>query len=188
MSDQQPVSAPAPDAAVRRARPADCAAIAAITLASWRAQPDDLLPREALDAVSLDDLARDWLDAVSSPPSRRHLVLVALEGDDVVAYALAEPSHDPDAAPDGTSCEIVDLVVRSDRTRRGHGSRLLAAVVDTLRETGGNELLAWVATGDDARLAFLASAGLTADGASRTLEGGLGSGALRQVRCSARID
>jgi hypothetical protein len=45
-----------------------------------------------------------------------------------------------------------------------------------------------VAVGDDARLAFLASAGLVADGASRTLDGGPGTAALRQVRWSARID
>ena len=182
MTDQQPVS----DASVRRARPGDSEALAAITLAWWQAQPEDLVPASALDAVTVDDLARDWRDAVSAPPSRRHVVLVALDGDEVVGYALAEPSQDPDS--DSASCELVELLVRDDRTRRGHGSRLLAAVVDTLREAGGVELLTWVTTGDDARRAFLASAGLALDGASRTLAEGFGPAPLRQVRCSARID
>jgi len=123
---------------------------------------------------------------VSAPPSMRHVVLAALEADEVVGYAVVAPSRDPDS--DGQSGEIMDLVVREDRTRHGHGSRLLSAVVDTLRETGGGELLVWVAVGDDARMAFLASAGLAADGASRTLDGGPGAAALRQVRWSARID
>ena len=186
MSDLPHPTMPAPDASVRRARPADTASMAALTLASWRAQPVDLMPADALDAVALDDVAAEWLEAVASPPSRRHIVLVALEGEDVVGYTLIAPSQDPDS--DGASGEVADLVVRADRARRGHGSRLLAAAVDTLREIGTAELLTWVAVGDDARLAFLASAGLAADGASRTLEGGPGTAALRQVRWSARID
>jgi GNAT superfamily N-acetyltransferase len=186
MSDLPYPAMPAPDASVRRARPADTDAMAALTLASWQTQPTDLLPAEALEAVSLDAVAADWREAVSAPPSMRHVVLVALEADTVVGYAVLAPSRDPDS--DGQSGEIGDLVVREDRTRHGHGSRLLSAAVDTLRETGGGELLVWVAVGDDARMAFLASAGLVADGASRTLEGGPGAAALRQVRWSARID
>jgi GNAT superfamily N-acetyltransferase len=173
---------------VRRARPADSEAMAALTLASWRAQPEDLLPRGALDAVAVDEIATDWRNAVSAPPSSRHFVLAALEGDDIVGYALVAPSEDPDVSPDGSCGEVLDLVVSEDRTRHGHGSRLLAAVVDTLREAGSDELCVWVPVGDDVRLAFLASAGLAADGASRTLDGGPGSAALRQVRWSARID
>jgi GNAT superfamily N-acetyltransferase len=186
MSDRAHPTMPAPDASVRRARPADTAAMAALTLASWRAQPADLVPVDTLDAVSVDDVAAEWLEAVAAPPSRRHVVLVALEGEELVGYALVAPSQDPDS--DGSSGEVADLVVRADRTRRGHGSRLLAAVVDTLREVGTAELLVWVAVGDDARLEFLASAGLAADGASRTLDGGPGAAVLRQVRWSARID
>jgi GNAT superfamily N-acetyltransferase len=188
MSDLPYPTMPGADASVRRARPADSEAMAALTLASWRAQPADLLPADALDAVTVADLATDWREAVSAPPSPRHVVLTALEGDDVVGYALLAPSQDPDAAADGSSGEVVDLVVREDRTRRGHGSRLLAAAVDSLRETGTGELVVWVSVGDDAFLAFLDSAGLGADGASRTLEGGPGTAVLRQVRWAARID
>jgi GNAT superfamily N-acetyltransferase len=186
MSDLPFPAMPAADASVRRARPTDSEAMAALTLASWRTQPADLLPAEALAAVTVDEVAAEWREAVSAPPSMRHVVLVALEADTVVGYAVVAPSRDPDS--DGQSGEIVDLVVREDRVRHGHGSRLLSAVVDTLRETGGGELLVWVAVGDDARMAFLASAGLAADGASRTLDGGPGAAALRQVRWSARID
>ncbi len=188
MTGHAPEATPVPDASVRRARPADADTVAALTLDAWRAQPAELLPTGGLDGVTVADLAADWLDAIAAPPSRRHLVLAAVEGDEVVGYLLAAPSQDPDAAPDGTSGEVVDLVVRADRTRRGHGSRLLAAAVDTLRGEGCSDLLAWVAVGDDARLAFLASAGFAADGARRTLDGGPGTAALRQVRWSARID
>ena len=187
MTDQPTAPTPTPDASVRRARPADADAMAALTIASWREQPADVLPGDALEALDPADMAAQWRDAVAAPPSPRHVVLVALDGEEVVGYALAEPSQDPDAAPDGTSAELLDLVVRADRTRVGHGSRLLAAVVDTLRERDCAELLTWVPVGDDARLAFLASAGLESDGASRTLDGGPGEVPLRQVRWSAGI-
>jgi GNAT superfamily N-acetyltransferase len=186
MDDLPYPSIPVPDASVRRARPADADAMAALTLSSWRAQPADLLPADALEAVTLADVAAEWREAVSAPPSMRHVVLAALEAEELVGYVVVAPSRDPDS--DGLSGEVVDLVVREDRTRRGHASRLLSAGVDTLRETGSTELLAWVAVGDDARMSFLASAGLAADGASRTLDGGPGASALRQVRWSARID
>lgn len=178
-------AAPSADRSVRRARPADAPAIAQLTLAAWRARPADVLPEGALDGVSVDDLAADWREAVSAPPSVRHLVLAALDRDEVVGYALVAPAQDPDSATDVV--ELVDLVVRADRTRLGHGSRLLAAAVDTVRGSGATEMVAWVDAGDDVRRAFLASAGLAADGAHRTLDEGLG-GPLRQVRWSARID
>ena len=178
-------TAPHADASVRRARPADAAAIATITLESWRAQPVDLLPSDALDAVDPADLEAQWREAIAAPPSALHAVLAATEGEQVVGYAVTAPSQDPDAASD--VAELVDLVVRADRSRRGHGSRLLAAAVDTLREAGCAEVAAWVAVHDDARRELLASAGFAADGAHRTLAEGPGSAALRQVRWSARI-
>ncbi|HSN06570.1 MAG TPA: GNAT family N-acetyltransferase [Candidatus Angelobacter sp.] len=188
MTDQPRVTTPASDVSVHRALPAEVDAIAALTVEALRAQPAELLPPGVLDEVDTADVAADWREAVTAPPSPRHLVLTALEGDEVVGYALAAPSQDPDAAADGTSAEVLDLVVRADRTRRGHGSRLLAALVDTLRGNGCSEVAEWVPIGDDARRAFLVSAGFAADGASRTLEGGPGTASLRQVRLSARID
>lgn len=176
---------PSADRSVRRARPADASAIAGLTLAAWQARPAELLPPGALDGVSVDDLAADWREAIAAPPSVRHLVLAALDRDDVVGYALVAPAQDPDSATDVV--ELVDLVVRADRTRLGHGSRLLAAAVDTVRGSGATEILTWVDVTDDARRAFLASAGLAADGAHRTLDEGLGA-PLRQVRWAARID
>ena len=54
----------------------------------------------------------------------------------------------------------------------GHGSRLLAAVVDGLRQDGADHVIAWVLDGDTARAQFLRSAGLGPDGAARELASG----------------
>ena len=73
------------------------------------------------------ELEQRWADALAATP-----VLAAFEGDAVVGLVLLAPCDDPDL--EGENCaEIVELAVHPDATRRGHGSRLLAAAVDRAR-------------------------------------------------------
>jgi hypothetical protein len=65
---------------------------------------------------------------------------------------------------------ITDLVVEPRWSRRGHGSRLLAACVDHWRADGFATALAWAFEADSATQAFLASAGWEPDGATRALD------------------
>ncbi len=186
-----PATQPSSDVSVRPARPADADAVAAVTVASWQRQYADLLPADGLTGLSARDIAGEWRAAIGSPPSARHAVLVALEANSVVGYAVLAPSPDPDSDEDESRIELVDLVVHPDGTRRGHGSRLLAAAVDHGRRNGGTEILTWCAVGDDPRLVFLTSAGFGPDGASRTLDGESdtdgASGGLRQVRLTSLV-
>ena len=173
------------DVSVRPARADDAAGVAAVSLASWRGPYAGLLPTGALDGVTVDDLAEQWRTTLASLPSSRHLVVVALEGADVVGHALVEPASDPDTGVD--TSELVDLVVHPDRQRRGHGSRLLAAVVDIARSTGVVELTTWVVDSDAPRTSFLVSAGFADDGAERTLDTGPGTASLAQKRFATTL-
>ena len=110
---------------------------------------------------------------------------VACSGEEVVGLAVIAPASDPDESPDSVA-EVAELVVRPGATREGHGSRLLAAAVDHARGEGRTALVVWCGTGDDARRAFLESAGLAPDGATRTLDDGAGA-TWRQVRLAASI-
>lgn len=163
------------DASVRPARAGDVPAIGAVQARAWRAAYADLLPPEVLAGLAPDALAEGWRSAVEAPPSEQHRVLVACAGPTVVAFAAAQP--------DG---ELVALLVDPMQQRRGHGSRLLNAVVDLLREDGVATITAWSPAGDRARLAFLTSAGLAVDGARRTLELP-GSQPLEEVRLAAAL-
>lgn len=176
------------DASVRPARADDAAGVAAVSLASWQGPYAGLLPDGALDGVTVDDLAEQWRTTLTSLPSSRHLVVVALEGPRVVGHALVEPASDPDTDSADDSSELVDLVVHPADQRRGHGSRLLAAVVDIARTTGVVELTTWVVEGDAPRTAFLRSAGFAEDGAERTLDTGPGTTAITQKRFAATLD
>ena len=65
--------------------------------------------------------------------------------------------------------ELVALAVDPARAREGHGSRLLAAAADLLREHAFHTAVTWVFTEDTALRSFLEPAGWAVDGARRTL-------------------
>jgi len=174
---EQPVA----DRSVRLAWAAEADAVGQIQARAWRECYADLLPAEVLADVDGDEFAQAWREAITRPPTARHRVLVALDAGRVVGFAAVAPSEDPDAAPaDG---EVVAFHVDPDELGQGHGSRLLAAVADTLRADGLTRARTWLPTRDDAVRAFFESAGWAADGAHRTLDiDDAGQAALRQVR------
>ena len=175
---------PRPDASVRPARKSDAAALAAVTLASWREQYAAVLPAAA-SALDEAALVERWTQALGAADGST--VYVACAGDDVVGLAVVAPASDPDLDADASgAAEVAEVVVRPEATREGHGSRLLAAAVDHARGQGRTSVVVWCGTGDDARRAFLESAGLAPDGATRTLDDGAGS-TWRQVRLAASI-
>lgn len=180
------VSSAAPaDASVRPARPGDAEAIADVQLTVWRAGYADVLPD--LTELDGDDVAEQWRTSITAPPSTHHVVLVALAGDAVVGFAVAGPVPEDSGSPSAVG-EILDLLVRPEHTCAGHGSRLLAATVDRLRERGDREVLVWCGQADDARRSFLESAGFAPDGVARTLDMGAGTPALTEVRLGALLD
>jgi GNAT superfamily N-acetyltransferase len=98
-------------------------------------------------------------------------VLVAMHGPRLVGFASVAPVTAPaetgDEVPGG---EILALEVLPEARRVGHGSRLLAAVVDLLRdEDRAGSVQTWVLAGDAVREQFLGSAGLDDMGAVRRL-------------------
>ena len=66
---------------------------------------------------------------------------------------------------------------------KGHGSRLLQAVVDTLRADRFSRAVTWTIASDDALRTFLVDAGWGADSAHRELDlDGTGATTVKQVR------
>lgn len=169
------------DRSVRMAWADDAAAIGALQARAWRRSYAEVLPDALLAKVDPDGFAAAWRQAISVPPSARHRVLAALEQNTVVGFAATAPSEDPDAEPpDG---DVVAFHVDPDALGAGHGSRLVAAVVDTMRADGFTRARIWLVAGDDAVRGFLEPAGWAADGAHRSLDlTGDGTATLRQIR------
>lgn len=170
---------------VRTAWPAEAADIAPIQRRAWIQEWSSAETLALLAGTDLAEMTRAWHDALVRPPEATCRVLVALEGDRVVGFAATAPSDDEDAAPgDGMVSEFaVDPVARG----KGHGSRLMNAVVDTLRKDGFVTGTWWVRTTNDRLRAFLESAGWRPDGATQSFTADDEAFTVKQVRLRVRI-
>jgi L-amino acid N-acyltransferase YncA len=172
------------DVAVRAARPDDVPEIGRIQVETWRTAYQRFLPASVLDALDPQQAAQAWGAAVAEPPSPAHHVLVATEGAVLVGFAAVGPSAEEDAQPGEAA--VAALLVEPRWGRRGHGSRLLAAAVDHLRQDGLTRLVAWVPDGDRASAAFYESAGWQRDGMARILEAD--GGTVRENRWHVALE
>jgi GNAT superfamily N-acetyltransferase len=167
---------------VRIAWAADTEGIGRVQARVWGDSYRDVLPREVLAELVPEVFAAAWRQAIERPPTARHRVLVAVADSEVVGFAATAPSDSPDATP-GVDGEIVAFHVLAEALTTGHGSRLLAACVDTLRADGFRRGEMWMLSTDDALRQFLSSAGWSPDGAHRTLDlHGDGTTMVHQVR------
>jgi len=177
------------DVSVRPARPADAAEVARVQVVTWRTAYRRVLPASVLDDWDADAATASWRAAVESPPTPGHGVLVALEGQTVVGFAAfgtAEltAGEQPHAA--GPTAELSTLLVEPRWGRRGHGSRLLAAVTDIAKAGGAARLQTWLLEPDRVSADFYESTGWAPDGWARTLE--TGAGPLREIRWHTLLD
>jgi len=175
------MSSPTADVSVRIAWSDDAAAIAELQVRTWREMYADLVPADALpDDVSA--AAATWRESLSKPRDARNRVLVALERNRVVGFAITSPASDPDSDPI-VDAELSDVTIDPAERGKGHGSRLLQAAADTLVADRFQRALLWSMAGDDALRKFLTEAGWAADGAHRELDlDGSGTTLVKQVR------
>ena len=157
------------DVSVRIAWAADAPDVAQVQVRAWRSGYASVLPAEVLEALDDKAIAEQWERSLASPPDARHRLLVALDHGALVGFAATGPADDPDAdvVADGA---ITVFHVDPDHTRKGHGSRLLHACVDTLVADGFSRAVTWLFSADDVVRAFLTDAGWAPDGAHRELD------------------
>jgi ribosomal protein S18 acetylase RimI-like enzyme len=173
---------------VRPAREADAAELVRVQVASWRSGYAGVVPEQVLGELTGEEAVavwqERWQEAITKPPSSRHRVLVAVEDAEpgqprvVVGFASAGPATDDDRWP-GTDGELYELRVLPGSTGRGHGSRLLHAVAETLAEDGFRTVSTWALESDAELRRFLESSGWAADGARADLDVGARLPALR---------
>ncbi len=170
---------------MRPARLEDADDIARVQLDTWRAAYGSVLPAEALQLPDAE-VAAAWRTALHRDAGRSQ-VLVALEGAEVVGFAASAPAQDADLQA-ASPAELTALLVVPRWGRRGHGSRLLAALVDGWREQGVERVVAWVFEQDAASRSFLEQAGWEPDGATRALDPGPGGGSAVQRQLRLHVD
>ena len=175
------MASPTADVSVRVAWSDDAPAVAALQLRAWQSTYAGLVPAETL-ALDPEETSQAWAAALRSPGDARNRVLVALERNRVVGFGVVSPAADPDCDP-VADAELNELVVDPDERGKGHGSRLLQAVADTLRADRFTRAVTWTIVGDDELRRFLTDAGWAADTAHRELDlDGTGTTTVKQVR------
>ena len=123
---------------VRRAEIDDAAAIAAVHVATWRTTYRGLLPDDFLDSLDESGYEDRWRRIVGDGSSR---VYVAADGPAVVGFASAGRER---AGEDGFSGELYAIYILHQAQGKGHGRRLVQAVVGGLRELGLEDMIVWV--------------------------------------------
>lgn len=178
---------PTADVSVRLAWADDTAAMATVQVRSWRERYADVLPPGLLDDLRVEQFQQAWSNSITRPKEARQRVLVALERATVRGFAATAPSTDQDANP-AADGEVAEFVVDPLRRGAGHGSRLLHAVIDTLRSDKFTRAVWWLNATDDDLRSFLVAQGWDADGAHRELDlHGDGSVVVKQVRLHTDI-
>ena len=177
-------SSPTADVSVRVAWADDAPAIAAVQLRAWPEMYGGLLPAEVIPsgAEAEAQAASAWRDSMAKPGDARNRVLVALERNRVVGFAITGPASDPDGDPiaDG---ELQELTIDPGERGKGHASRLIQAAADTLVADRFTRAVTWVLAADDDLRAYLTEAGWAPDTAHRELDlDGTGATLVKQVR------
>jgi GNAT superfamily N-acetyltransferase len=134
---------------IRRALPADAAAITRVRIASWKTTYAGLVQADFLDSKQPDDpiaIARMAARLAPDAPTRGYAA--ELDGE-VVGFITAGPERDhPRARPvrelDTRRAEIFAIYLRAERQGAGIGTRLLDAAGGWLRGSGCTEAVLWV--------------------------------------------
>lgn len=107
-------------------------------MASWRTTYRDLLPDDFLASLEVAAYEGRWRRILEDGSGR---VYVAEDGRDVVGFASGGRER---AGEEGFEGELYAIYVLADAQARGHGRRLVQAVVTGLRELGLRDMIVWV--------------------------------------------
>lgn len=176
---------PTADAGVRQATEDDATAVGLVQALVWQEAYDGVVPPEVHAAFEPRSFEEVWRDALRRPPEGVHRLLVAHAAGTVVGFVAIGPAQDPDVGQ--TTGEVTALGVHPQHRRQGHGSRLVNAAVDLLREAGAEHVTAWALARHEGVRAFLAGAGLQPDGAYRDRVVAPDGGTAREVRLVAAL-
>jgi len=149
---------------VRPATVADAPAMGRLVVRAWRAAYRGHMPDAYLDGLRAEDRVAYW-DGQLRRESRRGAVLVVERAGEVVGFAAAGPSPDPEGAG-----ELYAINVDSDHWGTGAGRALLEAAQAELDRMGFTESVLWVLPGNARARRFYERAGWAADGAEKTSE------------------
>lgn len=123
---------------IRKAGPADTAAIARVHVDTWRTSYPDILPAEFLAGLKYADREAMWIRAVAADRPGANLLVAETDAGEIVGFIFAAPEREGN--PDYRG-EIFSIYVLQKHQGKGLGKKLFTTAVRLLREAGFNSLL-----------------------------------------------
>ncbi len=173
--------APPGSCTIRLAREADCAAICAVHVNSWKWAYRGLVADAALDAISCADREPSWRQALG--PASAHRIFLAERGGRALGFAAWGPPRDGDVG-DGAA-ELYAIYLEREAAGTGAAQALMARVRSEMRERGYARAVLWVLDANPRARRFYEKVGWAADGAAKTVN--LRGTELRAVRYATVI-
>lgn len=149
---------------LRTVQPSDARGIAEVHVAAWKTAYRGLLPDDTLKRLSVDEAEKHWRARLAEPWGE---ILVLTRDGEIVGYVGYGPTRDEGADLERVG-EIYVLYVAPQEWRRGHGTALLRAALDRLRQSGKIEIVLWVLHNNQQAIGFYEAAGFAADGTEQT--------------------
>lgn len=151
---------------LRRATPADAAAVARVQVDGWRAAYAGLMPDTLLARLSVADRTARWTRILTSPDSPLHRTFVAEAGEGILGFASIGTARDPDL-DSAAAAELYAIYVHPAAIRRGIGRALFERARGEIRDHGYRRMTLWVLAGNAPAIRFYEAMGLSADGAEK---------------------
>lgn len=155
-----------PALAVRRATPADAAAIADVHIETWRVAYRHVFGGRAPAGIALADRERRWRAMLERDAPRRHVLVVGPPGGAPDGFAAWGPTRDPDEDP-GATAELAAIYVRPALWGTGAGRLLMERGRELARRDGFVRATLWVVEDNPRARRFYEAAGWTPDGGRR---------------------
>ncbi len=127
---------------------ADAAAIARVSVDTWRTTYTGLVPDSVLAHMNYTDRERTWAAKLCAPDPPLFAYAATAADGSVVGFASGGPEREADPIYTG---ELYALYILAHRQRNGLGRLLVAAVAARLLADGHRALLLWVLATNPAR-------------------------------------
>ena len=157
------------DRAVRRARPGDAPAIAALASRAWRAAYAGLLAPSVLEGLDPDEQTGEWRAYLADLPGPDRVWVI---GAAAAVWGFARTGLCPDADLAAGAGEVHGLYVEPDRIGSGLGRRLFSHAVADLGVRHAS-VVVWHFEANTRAGRFYEQAGFALDGARRRSDFGV---------------
>ena len=133
---------------IRHAGCADAAAIARVSVDTWRSTYPGLVPDALLAAIDYADRERTWTAKLCAADPPLFAYVATDSAGSVVGFASGGPEREADPTYTG---ELYALYIQASRQHNGLGRQLAAAVAAHLLADGHSAMLLWVLATNPAR-------------------------------------